>query len=78
MFITHNPAHAYLVGDRFILLNHGQCVGDYRKSEVSRTDLILKMSAGAELDELQHELDPSADISSHHNQTTTTPAGGAA
>jgi simple sugar transport system ATP-binding protein len=57
VFITHNPAHAYLVGDRFVLLNHGRCVGDYRKAEVTRNDLILEMSAGAELDELQHELD---------------------
>jgi simple sugar transport system ATP-binding protein len=75
VFITHNPAHAYLVGDRFVLLNHGRCVGDYRKSEVTRNDLILEMSAGAELDELQHELDPTT-TKVVHPTTQPTPTSG--
>jgi simple sugar transport system ATP-binding protein len=59
VFITHNPAHAYLVGDRFVLLKHGRCVGDYRKADISRNELIVEMSAGAELDQLQIELEGS-------------------
>jgi simple sugar transport system ATP-binding protein len=57
IFITHNPAHAYLVGDRFVLLNLGRCVGDYRKGEISRDELVGRMAGGAELEQLAHELD---------------------
>jgi simple sugar transport system ATP-binding protein len=56
VFITHNPAHAYLVGDHFVILNRGHCVGSYHKDEISRADLIREMSGGAELDQMQHEL----------------------
>src|SRR5262249_59906685 len=30
IFITHNPHHAYPVGDRFLLLNRGKSIGYYR------------------------------------------------
>ena len=32
IFITHNPHHAYPVGDRFVILNRGRLMGDWRKS----------------------------------------------
>jgi simple sugar transport system ATP-binding protein len=56
IFITHNPSHAYPVGDRFVVLNRGRLLGDWRKHEISRDDLIKMMSGGAELDALEHEL----------------------
>jgi simple sugar transport system ATP-binding protein len=56
IFITHNPHHAYPVGDRFVILNRGRLVGDWRKSEISREELVKQMSGGAELDALEHEL----------------------
>ena len=56
IFITHNPHHAYPVGDRFVILNRGRLVGDWRKAEISRDDLVRQMSGGAELDALEHEL----------------------
>src|SRR5207245_3153292 len=31
IFITHNPHHAYPVGDRFVILNRGQRLGNYAK-----------------------------------------------
>ena len=31
IFITHNPHHAYPVGDHFVLLNRGRVIGDYAK-----------------------------------------------
>ena len=31
IFITHNPHHAYPVGDRFLLLNRGRSIGYYEK-----------------------------------------------
>ncbi|MGW7680192.1 ATP-binding cassette domain-containing protein [Kribbella sp. NPDC054772] len=56
IFITHNPHHAYPVGDRFLLLKRGKSIGYYAKSEISRDDLTAQMAGGAELDQLQHEL----------------------
>jgi simple sugar transport system ATP-binding protein len=56
IFITHNPNHAYPVGDRFVVLNRGRLLGDWRKNEISRDELIKMMSGGAELDALEHEL----------------------
>jgi simple sugar transport system ATP-binding protein len=57
IFITHNPHHAYPVGDRFLLLKRGQSLGYYRKNEVTRDELTGLMAGGAELEELSHELE---------------------
>ena len=57
IFITHNPHHAFPVGDHFVLLNRGRVIGDYAKGTVTRDDLIRQMAGGAELDELTHELE---------------------
>jgi simple sugar transport system ATP-binding protein len=56
IFITHNPHHAYPVGDRFLLLNRGHSMGDFAKDEVTREELTSLMAGGAELEALQHEL----------------------
>ena len=56
IFITHNPHHAYPVGDRFVVLNRGKLLGSWNKGEISRDELIKMMSGGAELDALEHEL----------------------
>jgi simple sugar transport system ATP-binding protein len=56
IFITHNPHHAYPVGDRFLLLNRGRSMGTYEKSGLDRTQLVQMMAGGEELSELQHEL----------------------
>jgi simple sugar transport system ATP-binding protein len=57
IFITHNPHHAYPVGDRFLLLKRGQSLGYYRKNEVTRDELTALMAGGSELEELSHELE---------------------
>jgi len=56
MFITHNPHHAYSIGDRFTLLNRGQSLGTFTRSELSREELTSLMAGGEELEELSHEL----------------------
>src|SRR5688500_10062804 len=56
IFITHNPHHAYPVGDRFVVLNRGKLLGAWNKGDISRDELIKMMSGGAELDALEHEL----------------------
>ena len=56
IFITHNPHHAYPVGDRFLLLNRGRSLGDFAKHEIDREELTRLMAGGAELATLEHEL----------------------
>jgi simple sugar transport system ATP-binding protein len=56
IFITHNPHHAYPVGDRFVILNRGQSLGTYDKLEIDRQELVRLMAGGSELAELEHEL----------------------
>ena len=56
VFITHNPHHAYLVGDHFIILKLGRRVLDKKRSEVGLDELTAEMAGGQELAELSHEL----------------------
>jgi simple sugar transport system ATP-binding protein len=56
IFITHNPHHAYPVGDRFVLLKRGKMLGSYAKAETSLEQLTSLMAGGAELEALSHEL----------------------
>jgi simple sugar transport system ATP-binding protein len=57
IFITHNPHHAYPVGDRFTILNRGRSYGTFTKAELSREELVQMMAGGRELEELGHELE---------------------
>jgi simple sugar transport system ATP-binding protein len=56
VFITHNPHHANLVGDHFVILKLGQAVLDKKRSEVTLDELTRQMAGGDELTELSHEL----------------------
>jgi simple sugar transport system ATP-binding protein len=56
VFITHNPHHAYPVGDRFLVLNRGASVGNFARTEISIDELTRLMAGGAELEALTHEL----------------------
>jgi simple sugar transport system ATP-binding protein len=62
IFITHNPHHAYLVGNHFVILKLGRVVLDARRDELTLEQLTGEMAGGQELAELSHELqgqDPS-------------------
>lgn len=56
VFITHNPHHAHLVGDRFVLLKRGTTVGHHTRDEITLDELTRQMAGGNELDDLRHEL----------------------
>ena len=64
IFITHNPHHAYPVGDRFVLLQRGRLLGSYQKAETTVEHLTEMMAGGAELKQLSHELEAIKDIPS--------------
>jgi simple sugar transport system ATP-binding protein len=56
VFITHNPHHAFMVGDHFVILKLGSTVLDKTRKEVTLEELTAEMAGGNELAELSHEL----------------------
>ncbi|KAA8745001.1 ATP-binding cassette domain-containing protein [Corynebacterium tuscaniense] len=56
VLVTHNPHHAYLVGDHFMILKLGRQELDAARDEVTLDELTREMSGGAELEALSHEL----------------------
>ena len=60
IFITHNPHHAYPVGDHFVILRRGQVYGDFTRQELALDNLVQMMAGGEELENLAHELERAA------------------
>lgn len=60
IFISHNPHHAYPVGDHFVILRRGQVYGDFAKEELQLEQLVQMMAGGEELEKLAHELERGA------------------
>jgi simple sugar transport system ATP-binding protein len=56
IFITHNPHHAYLVGNHFVVLKLGHVALDAHRDELTLEQLTAEMAGGQELAELSHEL----------------------
>lgn len=56
IFITHNPHHAYMVGDHFAVLRLGALELNAAREDVSLEELTNHMAGGAELAALKHEL----------------------
>ena len=56
IFISHNVYHAHPIGDRFTVLERGRSVGTFEKDEISIGELERQMAGGAELEELNAEL----------------------
>ncbi|MFB9886766.1 ATP-binding cassette domain-containing protein [Balneatrix alpica] len=56
ILITHNVHHAYPIADRFTLLNRGQSLGSYLKTDVTREQVLEMMAGGQEMEALQAEL----------------------
>ncbi|MGW3454901.1 ATP-binding cassette domain-containing protein [Streptomyces albidoflavus] len=57
VLITHNPHHAYLVGDRFVLLKRGAMAGSHLKGDIDLDELTRQMAGGSDLDELGEALE---------------------
>lgn len=56
VFITHNPHHAFLIGDQFTVLSLGRVSLSARRGEITVEHLIREMAGGSELTALAHEL----------------------
>ena len=68
IFITHNPHHAFLVGNHFVILKLGRVVLDAHRDELTLEQLTGEMAGGQELAELSHELrgaDPEKVVAPH-------------
>ncbi|MCG7203695.1 ATP-binding cassette domain-containing protein [Streptomyces arenae] len=56
IFITHNPHHAYMVGDHFSVLRLGTLELSASRDRIDLEELTNHMAGGAELAALKHEL----------------------
>ncbi|OIK25096.1 ATP-binding cassette domain-containing protein [Streptomyces malaysiense] len=56
VFITHNPHHAYMVGDHFSVLRLGTLELSAERCDTTLDQLTDHMAGGAELATLKHEL----------------------
>src|SRR5690606_12435230 len=56
ILITHNPHHAYPIGDRFTMLKRGRTLGTFTKNELPLEEMIRMMSGGVEVALLEHVL----------------------
>jgi simple sugar transport system ATP-binding protein len=57
VFITHSVQHAMTVGDRYIVLIHGEVAADFRRGEKSREEILDLMAGGEQLRELALEVE---------------------
>jgi simple sugar transport system ATP-binding protein len=57
ILITHNINHAFPVGDRFTILDRGTLIGTFDKADLTPAQLLEHMGGGAELAEIEHELE---------------------
>ncbi|SED98988.1 monosaccharide ABC transporter ATP-binding protein, CUT2 family [Streptomyces misionensis] len=62
VLITHNPHHAYLVGDHFGVLRLGTLELSADRGEITLEELTDHMAGGAELAALKHELAQVRDV----------------
>ncbi|WP_424211129.1 ATP-binding cassette domain-containing protein [Streptomyces sp. BI20] len=72
VLITHNPHHAHLVGDRFVLLKRGTMAGSHTRDSVTLDELTRQMAGGSELEELGHELERPAESADTPRETPAT------
>ncbi len=56
VFISHNIHHAYAVADRFTLLNRGSSMGTFRRSDISRDEVLQAMAGGEDMQRIQAEI----------------------
>ena len=56
VLVTHNPHHAFLVGDHFTILKLGRQELDAPRADVTLEELTHQMAGGGELEALSHEL----------------------
>lgn len=62
VFVTHNVQHAMAVGDRYVVLIHGQVAADFRRGERERGEILDLMAGGKAMAELAFEIEASRNV----------------
>jgi simple sugar transport system ATP-binding protein len=75
IFITHNVQHALPIGDSFTILTRGRSGGTFRRGELNAEQLHALMGGGAELEELQTDLEMLARREARGEAPPTVPLG---
>ncbi|MEM1039640.1 MAG: ATP-binding cassette domain-containing protein [Pseudomonadota bacterium] len=57
ILITHNEIHAQLIADRFVFLSLGEVIGEGRAADLHGPDIRRLMAGGAEIADLEQELE---------------------
>jgi simple sugar transport system ATP-binding protein len=57
ILVTHNAHHALSIGDSYCVLIHGSVAAQFDRGEKTREEVIGLMAGGAELEELEFELE---------------------
>jgi simple sugar transport system ATP-binding protein len=55
ILITHNVSHAYVVGDQFVVLEHGAVRAELARDQVTSDELQDLMAGGREIERLLSE-----------------------
>jgi simple sugar transport system ATP-binding protein len=56
VFITHNARHAMLVGDHFVVLNHGAVAAAFKRGDKTRDEVLNLMAGGKQTEEIEADL----------------------
>jgi simple sugar transport system ATP-binding protein len=75
IFITHNVQHALPIGDSYTILTRGRSGGTFRRGELNAEQLHALMGGGAELEELQTDLEMLARREARGEAPPTVPLG---
>jgi simple sugar transport system ATP-binding protein len=75
IFITHNVQHALPIGDSFTILTRGRSGGTFKRGELNAEQLHALMGGGAELEELQADLEMLAKREAAGEDIPTVPLG---
>ena len=77
VFITHNPHHAHMVGDHFVLLNRGKQKLDCTYDEIDLEHLTQEMAGGDELKDSHTSYAAAGKSNQGRRAPSTEEAGGA-
>ena len=57
ILVTHNPQHAYAVGDSFTIVKRGKSSAQFIKRDITLTELVMEMAGGEDFERLSSYLE---------------------
>lgn len=65
ILVTHNPQHAYAVGDSFTVVKRGKSSAQWQKRDITLTELVLEMAGGEDFERLSSFLETGSEEDHH-------------